>query len=273
MQSAPPRLLLLGAHPDDAEFHAGGLLSRYRRQLNAEVKLVSLTDGAAGHHEIPPDELRRMRREESAAAGRVIGAEYVNWDLPDAALEATLENRLRVIREIRTFRPDILLTHRPNDYHPDHRAAAQLVQDASYLVTVPQVLPEIPPLFTDPVVLYLPDLFTRPTPLRPDLVLDIEPQLQDLLAMLAAHRTQVFGWLAYEAGLLDQVPEDEDAKPAWLRQWFKDQVAKRADRFREALVAAYGEPRGKAVTFCEAYEISEYAAPLDDEKRARLWPF
>lgn len=271
--SLPPRILLLGAHPDDAEYHAGGLLTRYRKELDATVKLISLTDGAAGHHERDPEELRKLRQDESANAGKVIGAEYINWDLPDAHLEATLENRERVIREIRTFRPDLVLTHRPCDYHPDHRAVGQLVQDASYLVTVPHVLPEVPPLFNDAVVLYMPDLFTRPTPLRPDLVLDVNEQLDSIIAMLACHRTQVFEWLPYEGGILDQVPEDENAKLEWLRGWFQGEVAERANCFRDALVTNYGEERGGAVTFCEAYEVSEYASAMDEERRAKLWPF
>ena len=271
--SVPPRILLLGAHPDDAEYHAGGLLTRYRKELDATVKLISMTDGAAGHHERPSVELKDLRQQESAHAGAVIGAEYLNWDLPDAHLEATIENRDRVIREIRTFRPDLVLTHRSCDYHPDHRAVGQLTQDASYLVTVPKVVPDVPPLFEDPVILYMTDLFTRPAPLRPDLVLDIEPQLASVIDMLACHRTQVFEWLPYEKGILDQVPEKEEAKLGWLGHWFHDQVAERADRFREALVTKYGEDKGQSVTYCEAFEISEYAAQLDDEKRAKLWPF
>jgi len=271
--SLPPRILLLGAHPDDAEYHAGGLLTRYRKELDATVKLISLTDGAAGHHERTPEELRKLRQSESANAGKVIGAEYVNWDLPDAHLETTLENRERVIREIRTFRPDLVLTHRPCDYHPDHRAVGQLVQDASYLVTVPNVLPEAPPLFNDPVILYMPDLFTRPAPLRPDLVLDVGEQVDSIVAMLACHRTQVFEWLPHEGGILGQVPADENAKLKWLRGWFHEQVAERANRFRDALVANYGEEHGQAVKFCEAYEVSEYASPMDEEGRAKLWPF
>ncbi len=271
--SVPPRILLLGAHPDDAEYHAGGLLTRYRKELDATVKLISLTDGAAGHHERSSEELKELRHEESANAGKVIGAEYLNWDLPDAHLEPSIENRDRVIREIRTFRPDLVLTHRLCDYHPDHRAVAQLTQDASYLVTVPKVLPEVPPLFDDPVILYMPDLFTRPSPLRPDLVLDVGEQVDSIVDMLSCHRTQVFEWLPYEEGVLGQVPDEENAKLDWLRRWFLDQVGERANRFRDALVATYGEERGQAVTLCEAYEVSEYASQLDDEKRAKLWPF
>jgi hypothetical protein len=141
------------------------------------------------------------------------------------------------------------------------------------LVTVPKVVPEVPPLFDDPVILYMPDLFTRPSPLRPDLVLEVGEQLDSIIAMLACHRTQVFEWLPFEEGILDQVPDDENAKLDWLRGWFHDQVAKRAAHFRDALVATYGEERGQAVIYCEAYEVSEYASPMDDEKMAKLWPF
>jgi hypothetical protein len=119
----------------------------------------------------------------------------------------------------------------------------------------------------------MPDLFTRPAPLRPDLVLDVGEQVDSIVAMLACHRTQVFEWLPYEGGILDQVPGDENAKLEWLRGWFYEQVAERANRFRDALVANYGEKHGQAVKFCEAYEVSEYASPMDEEGRAKLWPF
>ena len=149
MSNEPLRLLVLGAHPDDAEFHAGGLAKIYR-ELGGVVKMVSLTDGSAGHFQRPPAELGPIRRVEAAAAGRVIGAAYETWDIPDGQLMPTLEVRERVIREIRTFAPDLVLTHRTCDYHPDHRAVGQLVQDASYLVTVPNVLRDVPALRKDP---------------------------------------------------------------------------------------------------------------------------
>ena len=216
--SLPPRILLLGAHPDDAEYHAGGLLTRYRKELDATVKLISLTDGARRPTTNGiPEELRKLRqRRISERRQSDRGRVYQLGICPTPHLEATLENRERVIREIRTFRPDLVLTHRPCDYHPDHRAVGQLVQDASYLVTVPNILPEVPPLFNDPVILYMPDLFTRPAPLRPDLVLDVGEQVDSIVAMLACHRTQVFEWLPYEGGILDQVPEDENAKLEWF---------------------------------------------------------
>ncbi len=271
MAQTPLKLLVLGAHPDDAEYHAGGLAAIYRR-LGHEVRFVSMTNGQAGHHERPPEMMARLRREEAAAAGRVIGAEYVTWDLPDGELMADLPTRHRVIREIRTFAPDLVLTHRPYDYHPDHRAAGQLVQDATYLVTVPNVLRDTPALFRDPVVAYMPDLFTSPSPMRADVVLDVTECADTIVRMLACQYTQVFEWLPYEEGILDQVPAGEDAKLVWLRQWYRRHMFPRAERFREDLIAAYGPQRGRQIEFCEVYEMSEYAAAADLARRQQLFP-
>jgi LmbE family N-acetylglucosaminyl deacetylase len=265
------RLLILGAHPDDAEYHAGGLASIYR-ELGRTVRMVSMTNGQAGHFQRPPDEVARLRRDEAAAAGRVIGAEYVTWDIPDGELVADLETRHRVIREIRQFRPDLVLTHRPNDYHPDHRAAGQLVQDATYLVTVPNVLRGTPALVRDPVVAYMPDLFTRPLPLAADIVLDVTDRADTIVQMLACHRTQVFEWLPYQDGLLDEVPSGDAERLAWLAGWHRRHMRPRAERFRAELVAAYGEKRGRQIELCEVYELSEHAAAADLARRQQLFP-
>jgi LmbE family N-acetylglucosaminyl deacetylase len=264
-----PRLLILGAHPDDAEFHAGGLATAYRR-LGRVVKMVSVTNGAAGHHQMFGPELAARRKAEAAAAGNVIGAEYVTWDFPDGSLTPSLEVRERIIREIRTFRPDLVLTHRPCDYHPDHRAVGIAVQDASYLVTVPPVAPDTPALRRDPVVAYLPDVFTRPNPMRADVVIDFTPDLDTVVAMLACHRSQVFEWLPYNHGFDGALPADEGERLAWLRAWFLNRLEHRADHFRQSLIETFGE-RGRGIQCVEVFEISEYAAPLDDEGRTRLF--
>jgi LmbE family N-acetylglucosaminyl deacetylase len=271
MAEEPLKLLILGAHPDDAEYHAGGLASIYC-ELGHTVKMVSLTNGQAGHHERSPDQLAEVRRREAAAAGQVIGAEYITWDIPDGELVADLETRQRVIREIRGFAPDLLLTHRPYDYHPDHRAVGQLVQDASYLVTVPNVLRDTPALFRDPVIAYLPDLFTKPCAMVADVVLDVTDRVDTIVAMLACQRSQVFEWLPYEEGILDQVPHDEQEKLLWLRGWYRKHMLPRAERFRDDLMDAFGSERGKQIEFCEVYEVSQYAAAADLERRQRLFP-
>ncbi len=266
----PPRVLVLGAHPDDAEFHAGGLLWAHA-QRGAALRLISVTNGGAGHHQRSGDELAVLRRQEARAAGAVLGVPYETWDFPDAELLPTLELRHRIIREIRTFRPDLVLTHRTCDYHPDHRAVGQAVQDASYLVTVPRVTPDTPHLTRDPVVAYMCDLFTRPYPFQPHVVLDIQPCFDTIVEMLACHRCQVFEFLPYNQGIGAEVPSGAAEQRAWLSAWFGQLIRPRADRFRAALVERYGE-RGSALEWVEAYEISEYAGRLSAEQVDWLFP-
>lgn len=265
------RLLILGAHPDDAEFHAGALAAVYRHRGH-EVKIVSMTNGDAGHHEIAGEALAVRRKAEAAAAAAVIGAASEVWANRDGQLQPTLELRWQVVRAIREFRPDLVLTHRPNDYHPDHRAVGQAVQDACYLVTVPAVVPDVPFLRRDPVVAYLPDRFTKPTPLAADVVVDAGPYVETLIDMLDCHVSQVYEWLPFNRGASEQVPAERAARRAWLREWYLGMLCPQADRYREQLIARYGRERGEAIEYAEAFEISEYAAPLDAEARRRLFP-
>src|SRR3954447_10886906 len=95
------RVLVIGAHPDDADIKAGGTAAKWCA-LGHTVKLASLTDGRAGHHRMHGPELARRRRTEAAAAGAVIGAAYEVLDCPDGELDDRLEYRHRVIRLIRS---------------------------------------------------------------------------------------------------------------------------------------------------------------------------
>jgi LmbE family N-acetylglucosaminyl deacetylase len=265
-------VLILGAHPDDAEFHAGGLMALYR-QGNHDVKIVSVTNGESGHYQGAGPQLTARRRAEAADAAGVIGATSEVWDFPDGRLEPSLALRWRLIAEIRAFEPDLVLTHRTNDYHPDHRAVGQAVQDASYLVTVPALVPEVPALRRDPVVAYMPDQFTKPTALQGDIVIDVTEQLDTAVAMLACHRSQVFEWLPYNQGILETLPRAEAGRRQWLHTWYSNRLRPQADRYRRELIATYGQQRGAAIEFAEAYEISEYARRLDAQERRRLFPF
>ena len=266
-----PGLLILGAHPDDAEYHAGGIATRYRA-MGRTVKMVSLTNGGAGHHKRCSEELVPMRRQEAAEAGRVIGAVYETWDYPDGELEATLDVRRQVIREIRTFAPDLVLTHRTCDYHADHRAVGEAVRDASYLVTVPGFMREVPALRRDPVVAYLPDLFTKPYPLSPDVILEVSNELDSIIKMLSCQRSQVFEWLPYEEGILDTVPQEEEKRITWLRDWYAKHVAGRVSRYYDNLVSIHGEAKAREIKFIEVFEISEYARQPDAATIDLLFP-
>jgi LmbE family N-acetylglucosaminyl deacetylase len=272
MPDRPLRLLILGAHPDDADYAAGGLAALYR-SAGHDVLMVSLTNGDAGHHAVSGPALAARRAREAAAAAAVIGARYLVLDNHDGELLPTLDNRREIIGLMRTYEPDLVLTHRPNDYHPDHRYTSQLVQDAAYMVTVPAVLPGTRHLSHNPVIMYLPDTFEKPYPFRPAVGVDVGPVVDRIAGMLDCHRSQFYEWLPYNTGTLDRVPATDDARRAWITAQVQARLREQADRFRAALIATYGPERGGAVEFAEAFEPCEYGAPFDDAVRRRLFPF
>ena len=213
------------------------------------------------------------RRHEATAAGATIGIEYDVWDLPDGRLEPTLAARERVIRAIRSYRPDLVLTHRPNDYHPDHRATSQLVQDAAYLLTVPAICPDVPHLRRDPVIVYLSDDFSRPCPFEPDVVVDIAETWEQKIGMLHEHTSQFYEWLPYNHGYEELVPTRSEARRAWLSGMMAELSCRLADRHRARLVVTYGAETGQAMEQVELFAGCEYGSPLDAESKIRLFPF
>ncbi|MBX3420378.1 MAG: PIG-L family deacetylase [Pirellulaceae bacterium] len=261
------RLLVIGAHPDDAEILCGGLIARYCR-LGSPVKIVSVTDGRSGHHRLTSEQLIDVRRAEALAAAERVGALSAVWSFPDARLTASLEVRQAIIGEIRDFRPDLVITHRPYDYHPDHRAVGLAVQDASYLVTVPLVCADKPALRSDPVVAYMTDTFTRPCKLRADVILEISDEFNTLVDMAACHASQVFEWLPYHDQI--EVPSGSQQRRQWLAEYLSALFRKRREFFAQELVA-HGLPLAQEVKI-EAYEISQYATQPTLEKLQRLFP-
>lgn len=259
------RLLVVGAHPDDADIHAGGFACT-AAAAGHDVKFVSMTDGRSGHHEQAGDELSRRRRNEAAAAADVVGAEYDVLGIRDGELRPTLENRETVIRLIREYEPDVVLTHRTNDYHPDHRYTSQLVRDAAYMVMVPNVHPDVPALEYNPVFAYLLDGFERPYPFDPDVIVPIDDEMVDRkYDALDRHESQMYEWLPYTEGILGSVPTDPDDRREWLATdsiGGLEEMRNTADRFRDLLVDRYGEARGREVEYAEGFEISEYGGDL-----------
>jgi LmbE family N-acetylglucosaminyl deacetylase len=220
--------------------------------------------------------LTRRRIAEAKAAAAVIGIESQVLPIPNGGIEPTLTYRSMFIRLIREFRPDLVVTHRPNDYHPDHRYTSQLVQDSSYLITVPNSAPEVGHLDYQPVMVYMSDTFKKPYPFTPDVVVEIDGEIEKKIDMLHAHASQMYEWIPYNQGRLDEVPADEAERKRWLKQWLKQtMVGKRstdmAHLYRERLIERYGEQKAAAVEYAEAYEECEYGAALDDEQIARFF--
>lgn len=267
------RILFIGAHPDDLEFAAGGVVALYCR-LGHRVTCVSLTNGDAGHHEIGGIELAQRRFAEAQASARLLGLEeYRILDKHDGELEPNLANRREVIRIIRESEPDLILCARPNDYHPDHRSSSLLVQDAAYMVTVPNILPLTPHLRVNPVIAYVDDDFQKPNPFAPDVVVDIDEVIDIKLDALHCHTSQVYEWIPYNERRLEEVPAGEVERREWLVKAYGPFFEDVANRHRELLIQRYGAEQGGKVRYAEAFEGCEYGTRLTPEMVWRLFPF
>ena len=242
--SNPLRLLVIGAHPDDCELKAGGLASLYR-EAGHQVKYVSVTNGEAGHQRLSPPELSKVRRAEADAVASLMGIEYDVLGNRDGQLQPTLEARFELIGLIRRYQPDLILTHRPNDYHPDHRATSTLVCDAAYMVIVPHIVPEVPALRVNPVIAYLSDHFQRPRPFHPTVVIDVEPVLERIIDQMVCHSSQFFEWLPYTRGQEDTFPRDAEGQRAYAKEFYEQFNGPLADRYRDLIVETYGKKRGR----------------------------
>ena len=261
-------VVVIGAHPDDCDIDAGGTALKYA-QMGHRVLFVSLTNGDAGHHEKGGGALARIRRAEAQEAGKRLGVSYTVLDNHDAELMPTLENRHEIIRIIREWKADVVISHRPYDYHPDHRNAALLVQDAAFLVVVPNVVSDVPALKRNPVFLYSHDSFQKPSPFKPDIAVDITDVVEQKIYGMAAHESQFFEWLPWLNGTLDQVPATDEQRVKWLAGF---RVSPIGDELRQSLVKWYGAQKGEQVKVAESFEICEFGRrPSDDEIR-RLFP-
>jgi len=271
-QDGPLRIIAFGAHPDDCELKASGVAAMWAAQGH-QVKFVSVTNGDIGHHEISGGPLARRRTAEVEECARILGIETVVLDNHDGELMPTLENRKVIARLIREWQADIVLTPRPNDYHPDHRYTAILVQDAAFMVTVPNFTPDTPRIEKNPVFLYYADRFQKPNPFEPDLVVGIDAVADQKYRCTVALASQFAEWNPWLSGYLDQVPAEEPARSEFVMGLFQRRDAAVADQYRDLLVSLYGNERGRAFQYAEAFEVSEYGSQPSLDELKQLFPF
>lgn len=281
------KILAIGAHQDDNEFRVGGLAHKWV-QAGYEVRFLSMCNGCGGHHIMTPEETTARRAKESAAVAEYLGIRYDIWDIEDCRLTADLDTRERLIRYIREFSPDLIIAHRTNDYHADHRASAQLVQDASYLLTVPHTCPDVPAMRRMPVVVYNEDRFKNPE-FQGTYVVDMDDEIEVKLHIAHLNECQVYEWLPYTHEQ-ENVPTEEEARKQWLKgmeitadttdeevmkgpRGYAVRYAKTAARFRKELIAKYGPERGSKIRYAEAFELCEYGTKPSAELEKALFGF
>lgn len=267
-QDSKLNIVVIGAHPDDCDGDVGGTAYQFA-QMGHKVLFVSLTNGDAGHFSKGGGALAKIRMNESQEAGKRFGVTYKVLDNHDAELMPTLKLRHDVIRLIRSWNADVVITHRPYDYHPDHRNTGIVVQDAAFLVTVPNVAPDVPALSINPVFLYSQDGFQKPNPFQPDIAVDISAVYDKKVYGMAAHESQFFEWLPWLNGKIDEVPEGEKERLEWLE---KGRMNTPTPAIRASLEKWYGSEKAKIATAAEAFEICEFGRHPSDDDILKLFP-
>ena len=269
------RIIAFGAHPDDCELRAAGVGARWAA-LGHHVKFVSVTNGDVGHWRMAGGPLALRRTAEVGKCAKILGVTAEVLDIHDGELLPTLEHRRTITRLIREWKADLVLSHRPNDYHPDHRNVGVLVQDAAYMVTVPFFCPDTPYLTGNPVFLYFEDRFTKPNRFSADIAVSIDDVIGKKLAVVEALESQF-----YEGGCnggAELVPSPGNAaavaaRKKEVRQQFERRFAATARRFDLQLAKWYGVEGAKKVKYAEAFEICEYGRMPAREEIRKLFPF
>ncbi len=267
------RVICFGAHPDDNEFRAGGVAAMWAAQGH-HVKFVSCTNGDIGHWGMAGGPLAQRRTAEVERCAEIFGIETEVLDIHDGEIMPTLENRKTIVRLIREWRADVVMCHRPNDYHPDHRYVGLLVQDAGYMVTVPFFCPDIPYLKRNPVFLYYQDRFQKPNPFAADIVVGIDAVIDKKLAAALALASQTLeGGCGGSERLYPEDPTKRKSREQEVRRRFYRRFASTADRFRKELSEWYGQEQAKKIKYAEAFEICEYGRRPSKQEIQKLFPF
>ena len=269
------RIICFGAHPDDAEYKSGGSAALWAAQGH-HVKLVSVTNGDIGHWKMSGGALAKRRTAESAEVAKRLGVTSQVLDIHDGELMPTLENRRTITRLIREWKADVVIAHRPWDYHPDHRYVGVLVQDAAFMVMVPFFCPDVEPLKKNPVFLYSDDRFQKPYPFQADIAVSLDDVLEKKVDALLALESQTF-----EGGALSNAERTANSPPAsqpelrkaWLMERWQRRAGGVANKHRAALIQWYGEERGKKIKYAEAFEICEYGRQPSKADIKKLFPF
>jgi len=266
-------IIIIGAHPDDAEYRAAGVAMKWAK-AGHHVKLVSATNGDIGHWEMAGGPLALRRRKEVTEVDRRLGASTEVLDIHDGEITPTLEYRRMITRLIRQWNADIVITNRPNDYHPDHRYTSILVQDAAYMVGVPFFTPDIPPLKRNPIFLYSSDRFQRPNPFRADVAVGIDDVIDPTLDALLVMESQIHeGGADGHAGLYPADEPGRQKRRDEVRRTLANRYAAQANNNRDVLGQFYPADRARNIKYAQAFEVCEYGRQPTKDELKQLFVF
>ena len=268
--SGPQRVMIIGAHPDDADIQCGCTAAKLIAK-GARVKFVAVCNGNIGHHKLSRKETAATRRQETLDAAKVWGLDsYDIYGYEDAGVPYDIQTREVIARKIQEFEPDIIITHRDCDYHVDHRTVGMHVKDCGYMLGCPHWIEGSKALRRRPLILLMNDFFTVPRTLRPDIVVNCDPYIGKWCDALNCQVSQFYEWLAWDKGIEDEVAAIGDrskntaGRNAYLKKYWAASKEKNAVRFADAWREQYpGKPVPK---YMEAYEVSEYGrAPTQED--------
>jgi LmbE family N-acetylglucosaminyl deacetylase len=262
------RIIAFGAHPDDAELKASGVAAQWAA-AGHKVKFVAMTNGDVGHFATAGGPLAIRRTAEVAECARILGIDTHVMDIHDGELTPSLENRKAMARLIRDWQADIVMGHRPYDYHPDHRYTGVLMDDSAVVVVAPFFVPDTPPTRRNPVFMYYSDGFQDPKPFTPTIVVGIDDVADKKWACVSAMPSQFGDEDSWQGRTLANVPKGDKERAAYMLEIVKKRNLAVANQYRERLVALYGPERGKKVQYAEAFQLGQYGRqPALDELKA-----
>jgi len=203
---------------------------------------------------------------------RIFGIETEVLDIHDGELMPTLENRRKVADLIREWQADIVLCHRPYDYHPDHRYTGVLVEDAAVVVVAPFFSTNSEPTKKNPVFMFYSDGFKKPYPFDPAIVVDIGEAANNKWDCIGAMPSQFADEHSWQASYRADIPKDPEARKAHILELVKKSNMAVADQYRDKLIELYGKEKGKAVKYAEAFELCQYGTQLTTEQLKALFP-
>jgi LmbE family N-acetylglucosaminyl deacetylase len=267
-QPRPLRIIAFGAHPDDAELRAGGAAALWAAEGH-NVKFVAMTNGDVGHFALAGGPLAQRRKAEVAECARIFGIETEVLDIHDGELTPSLENRKTMARLIRQWQADIVLGHRPYDYHADHRYTGVLMDDAAVLVVAPFFVPDTPPTPLNPIFLYYSDDFQDPKPFNATIVLGIDRAADKKWRCISAMSSQFGDKDSWQARTRPNIPAGDREREAHLLELVKQRNENVARQYRDRLVAVYGKDLGESLKYAEAFQLSQYGrqVPVDELKK------
>lgn len=254
----PLKVVVVVAHPDEAELYAGGTSARLSSG-GAAVKFVSLTNGDAGHQDMARKPLRRRRAREAFAAARHLGVlDYEILDVHDGELVPDKDLRRALIASIRRWQADVVLTfHDDCPGHLDNRMAGRAVRDVSGFLCNANVVPDMPALGAPPICLKMADHWSIDAH-RHEVVIDVDSFIEQKLLGCAAHASQFHEFAPYERQLAEIVPADapwDERRSFILKNWSECLYANADMR---AVLAGHRGRDAADVQFAESFQLADY---------------